>query len=65
MSLQKIQERGNRKKLQEIAKKKNEEQTVLSVIQNKGIRLGTSEIKGSSTIALEDLEAHHPAAQVK
>lgn len=63
--MQKILERDNRKKSQEIMKKKNEGQCVLNVVKSRGVRLGTSHVKGSSTITLEDLEAHHPAAQVK
>ncbi|XP_045111534.1 tetratricopeptide repeat protein 4-like [Portunus trituberculatus] len=58
----KMIERDNRRKSQEILKKKNEEQSVVNVIKNRGIKLGTSHLKGSSSITLEDLETHHPAA---
>lgn len=59
----KILERDNRRKSQEIMKKNNEEQSVLNAIKSQGIKLGTSNLKGSSTLTLEDLESHHPAAQ--
>lgn len=63
--MQKLLERDNRKKMREVNKKKEEEESILNVIKNRGVRLGASHIKGSATLTLQDLEAHHPAAQVK
>lgn len=59
----KLLERDNRKKMREVNKKKDEEESILNVIKNRGVRLGASHIKGSATLTLQDLEAHHPAAQ--
>lgn len=62
---QKLLERDNRKKKREVTRKKEEEESILNVIKSRGVRLGTSHTKGSATITLQDLEAHHPVAQVK
>lgn len=51
--------------MREVSKKKDEEESILNVIKSRGVRLGASHIKGSATLTLQDLEAHHPAAQVK
>lgn len=63
--MQKLLERDNRKKIREVTKKKEEEESILNVIKSRGVRLGISHIKGSATITLQDLETHHPAAQVQ
>lgn len=59
----KLVERNSRKKAQEEKKKLTDEQNLINAIKNQGVKLGSSAVKGSSSITLSDLEPSHPAAQ--
>ncbi|KAK7076906.1 Tetratricopeptide repeat protein 4 [Halocaridina rubra] len=59
----KVIERDFRRKAQEEKKKENEEMKVIKAIMSRGITLGTSTMKASSSLSLKDLEPCHPAAQ--
>ncbi|XP_068238262.1 tetratricopeptide repeat protein 4-like [Palaemon carinicauda] len=59
----KLQERDARKKAQEEKKVQLEEVQLIQAIQNRGIKLGSKNLEGSSSIKLSDLEPCHPVAQ--
>ncbi|KAG7154203.1 tetratricopeptide repeat protein 4-like [Homarus americanus] len=59
----KLLERNLRKKAQEEKKKLMEEQNLLNIISSRGVKLGSTVVKGSSSLTLADLEPSHPAAQ--
>ena len=63
-ALQKKLARDERKKAQEQKKNKLKEENLIKTIEERGITLGTNDLKHSSSISLSDLEPHHPAAHV-
>lgn len=63
MKEKKIAERNERKKLQEEKKKEFEEKNLVNIIEGRGVKLGSAEVKGSASVTLADLEPCHPAAQ--
>ncbi|XP_053649718.2 tetratricopeptide repeat protein 4 isoform X2 [Cherax quadricarinatus] len=59
----KLLERNARKMARDENKKATEEQNLINAIKNSGVQLGSTVLKGSSSISLSDLEPCHPAAQ--
>ncbi|XP_045608799.1 tetratricopeptide repeat protein 4 [Procambarus clarkii] len=59
----KLVERDMRKKVKEENRKFEEEENLINAIKNRGIRLGTAGLKGSSSVSLSDLEPCHPTSQ--